>query len=68
MTRQDNFDYIKTLGAASFRTFRRAVFAPRFMMMEAGVGMITEAALPVKTGGAAFCVFISLWFTFSLQP
>ena len=26
-------------------------------MMEAGVGMITEAALPVKTGGAAFCVF-----------
>jgi len=27
-------------------------------MMEAGVGMTTEAALPAKTGGAAFCVFV----------
>jgi len=28
------------------------------MMMEAGVGMTTEAALPVKTGEAAFCVLV----------
>ena len=27
-------------------------------MMEAGVRMTTEAALPAKTGEAVFCVFI----------
>ena len=32
-------------------------------MMEAGAGMTTEAALPVKTGGAAFCVFVGGWQT-----
>jgi len=27
-------------------------------MMEAGAGMTTEAALPAKTGEAAFCIFV----------